>query len=434
MSMNSRAIRVAQVAFVAGFAGLVFSCPAMAGFEWIPPKEVEASAPAPVIKAPAPVPAPGLQAPAPVLAAPSAPVPFPVPAVAVPNAAPQGPKIDLYPLENERIVRPLPPVPVAPAPTTGGDAYAPHPVVMPPVSAPVVPSQVVAKEPLPFYSEAIGFGRDLPLALAARQIIPADYTFSFSGSVNPGKKIDWDGGAPWNEVLSNTLEPHGIAVAISGQHVVIRPAGHGNSGWSEPPTMPAVSPVVSDRPADLVPFPVAADGAIRRVKPPMDVVAEEDAAPMLETPSDDLALGGEPDMPESLVQKEEKISDAWISDMPGVSTEPAETADLSGEDSDAPMPYVYDPTATRVWNADFGVSLREVLSDWSDQAGVQLYWASQYDFPLQSSVKLNGTYSDAVETLLNGLMEARPRPLGRLHPNLPEGPAVLVVETRHVIE
>ena len=85
-------------------------------------------------------------------------------------------------------------------------------------------------------------------------------------------------------------------------------------------------------------------------------------------------------------------------------------------------------------NSNGGDSLRTILSDWSQDAGVELYWDSQFDYPLDSSVRIKGTYEQAVKNLLTGLRDAQPRPIARLHPNLPAGPAVLVVQTQQIIQ
>ena len=88
----------------------------------------------------------------------------------------------------------------------------------------------------------------------------------------------------------------------------------------------------------------------------------------------------------------------------------------------------------RTWRAVRGDSLKTVLTDWSMDAGVELYWSSEFDYPLDSSVRLKGTFEEAVQNILTGLRDARPRPVGRLHPNEPEGPAVLVIETQQIVE
>ena len=87
----------------------------------------------------------------------------------------------------------------------------------------------------------------------------------------------------------------------------------------------------------------------------------------------------------------------------------------------------------KLWRAEKGDSLRTVLSDWSSEAKVELHWSSEYDFPLDSSVRYEGKYEEAVKNILTGLRNASPRPVGRYHPNEPSGPPVLVVETQQVV-
>lgn len=88
----------------------------------------------------------------------------------------------------------------------------------------IMPSDTVQAEPPAediFWAEAEkfdvieGFGNDMPLALALRQIVPARYAFKFSEGVNAGKKVSWEGGKPWNDVLENALKPAGIDFVIN---------------------------------------------------------------------------------------------------------------------------------------------------------------------------------------------------------------------------
>ena len=88
------------------------------------------------------------------------------------------------------------------------------------------------------------------------------------------------------------------------------------------------------------------------------------------------------------------------------------------------------PAVTRgTWVANKGDSLRNVLEEWSTQAGSDMFWSSDYDYPLAGAVNVSGSFEEAVQNLLRGFEQARPKPVARLHPNLPHGPAVLVVET-----
>jgi len=47
---------------------------------------------------------------------------------------------------------------------------------------------------------------------------------------------------------------------------------------------------------------------------------------------------------------------------------------------------------------------------------------------LSNDVNADGNYAEAVQTLLEGFANETPAPAATLHPNLPEGPAVLVIE------
>ncbi len=65
-----------------------------------------------------------------------------------------------------------------------------------------------------------GFGNDLPLALALRQIVPARYAFSFGEGVNAGTKVSWEGGRPWNEALEAAIAPIGIDFTIQRSNLI----------------------------------------------------------------------------------------------------------------------------------------------------------------------------------------------------------------------
>ncbi|PCJ99016.1 MAG: hypothetical protein COA45_06110 [Zetaproteobacteria bacterium] len=67
-----------------------------------------------------------------------------------------------------------------------------------------------------------GFGTDMALALALRQIVPAQYAFSFGKGINPGEVISWTGGQPWNSVLEAALAPLNVTFKLEGKTILIR--------------------------------------------------------------------------------------------------------------------------------------------------------------------------------------------------------------------
>lgn len=80
-----------------------------------------------------------------------------------------------------------------------------------------------------------GFGSEMPLALALRQIVPAQYAFSFGKNVNPGMAISWTGGQPWNSVLEDALTPLNITFDLKGKKILL---------YSVEPV--AITPVMDD--------------------------------------------------------------------------------------------------------------------------------------------------------------------------------------------
>lgn len=71
------------------------------------------------------------------------------------------------------------------------------------------------------FTEAVGFGRDLPLALALSQVVPPEYSYAFAQDVNVGTTVSWQGGKPWNTVLAEMLAQSGLRAHIQNNQVTI---------------------------------------------------------------------------------------------------------------------------------------------------------------------------------------------------------------------
>lgn len=72
------------------------------------------------------------------------------------------------------------------------------------------------------FAQAVGFGKELPLALAISQVVPSEYTHRFDGNIDPSAKVSWQGGKPWNIVLQDMLRAENLNADIQGNVVVIR--------------------------------------------------------------------------------------------------------------------------------------------------------------------------------------------------------------------
>jgi hypothetical protein len=88
-----------------------------------------------------------------------------------------------------------------------------------------------------------------------------------------------------------------------------------------------------------------------------------------------------------------------------------------------------DLKTTKTWSARSGISLREALQTWARQAGVQLEWQTNYNYPVSSAFNFEGTFDQAVDSLLSLYADDRNVPKGKLYPNQPNGPSVLLIES-----
>ena len=66
-----------------------------------------------------------------------------------------------------------------------------------------------------------GFGQDVSLVMAIRQITPSRYQFIFDGDIDLGQPVDWQGGSVWTEVLGGVLFPRGLSFSVNGNIVTI---------------------------------------------------------------------------------------------------------------------------------------------------------------------------------------------------------------------
>ena len=217
---------------------------------------------------------------------------------------------------------------------------------------------VVYEETMPqkAYALAYGFGKEMPLALALRQIVPASYAFSFDPAVNIGTRVSWQGGEAWNVVLKKALMDKYLTAVVYDDMVFVRPATAADKAHVEAAvaTMPAAE------------------------MPATEVKATAEPAPMV---------------------------------------------------SEVAQPAYLD--AAHSWSATSGQTLRSVLSEWSDKVGVQLHWENVYDYAIVSDWSYDGDYVHAVDGILTAFEGETPKPVGRLHPNAPTGPVILVVDVKN---
>jgi hypothetical protein len=314
-----------------------------------------------------------------------------------------------------------------------------------------------------------GFGSGLPMVMALRQIVPPHYRFSFGPGVDPGQRVNWQGGKVWSQIVSDVSSSKGLQSEIAGNVVAIRRAGTssaiGNGASSNmmedvvlgattfdtpeikrPVAPPAPAPVVPKRTIlsstttdTSKPLPIVSTHKAPQEKPPVSLLALPDEkqldkpverVPVAErsidvAPAASLPTPNEPHILPPIIEEDTIIASAPVPLMNNTMTQP--------ESVKAPAVGA-DLNAKQEWLALSGKTLRSVLQEWSQQAGVSLVWSSDFDYPLQTDIRINGSYPEAVRTLLAGFSKAQPKPTGRLHKNANVGAQpVLIIDTPRLI-
>ena len=362
-------------------------------------------------------------------------------------------------------------------PATDTTAQQPSPALAP----------FVAQTPLEQHIEAgdmiAGFGSDLPLVIALQQVVPPGHQFSFAEGVNPGVKVSWEGGKSWKAVLSDMLATQGLGYRVQDNVVVVGyfPSTPAPAMTTQAPATGApmsITAPAEDMPENMMQAPEMTEAmpaknepvTIRRQRP-SNVVHQADAAhmdaPAAEAPAQENIYWQKNDrmagsVPMSYPPSKTSTAPVPVNSAPpaaqqsmvaGLSTPPAmelqDDAKMTAADS-GPMsiaPETMDAAETaapvktaeatkaaepaqayNVWNGKKGQTLKDTLKQWSDSAGVELYWSIDYDYRLKGDIGFDGSYDQAVASLLDQFASVRPQPYGQLH-QAKGGPRVLVVKS-----
>ncbi|GEM_PF-2495122 len=245
------------------------------------------------------------------------------------------------------------------------------------------------------FSQAIGFGKDVPLALAVQQIVPSEYAYSFAKSVNPGARVSWTGGEEWNTVLLKALESIGLSIRITDKTVMIIQKEREAVSTSAP---------IQDNAETL-------DMNIQSIEPAAGV---EQPAPTSQETFDNLKPVSLSPQGASEPKTGKRI----------VIRDPGETAsEQPGTSKSALMQPITDKTATEslslsnfnvkplaneqaeavsktMWEAQKGDSLKKVIHQWAKTANVDIVWEASHDFTLSESFSSSESLDVALQNLI----------------------------------
>lgn len=232
------------------------------------------------------------------------------------------------------------------------------------------------------FVQAVGFGSDMPLAFALRQIVPPAYAFSFGEGVNPGYRVSWSGGKPWDVVVAEMIAPLKLSSRVQDKTVII--------------FNPAIKTQVKQ--------PTANDDLIEEKANSLVVVRRQHVADPGIQPAH---------QPEATMQRMNGFMKA----------EPARnTAPQQRTQNEPAAPIALTPAQETVeeapqqttWEASKGQSLMETLSRWSNKAGYQLVWNATHDYTVSTPLFLSDNFTGALSVLLDQGLEGGKKPVVRL--------------------
>lgn len=255
--------------------------------------------------------------------------------------------------------------------------------------------------------EVVGFGNDIPLALALQQIAPAGYAFSFGENINPGVKVSWTGGKSWTAVMNDMIAPLDMEARIMGKAIMIR-----NKRVSELPPMPE-APGMGENSDDVAgvsdilrfePAAGAEDGAEVSsvtevveteeiiVSPRRAAIQDPGAAQIAAAEAETIVLASNEAMP---AQEEDAQVDLT---MPPKMEAEEEPVTIRVSRNDAPK------VQRQIWEAQKGDSLKQTLDQWSQKSDIEVEWNASHDYMLESNVMVAGKIEKAIRSLvMNGI-------------------------------
>jgi hypothetical protein len=227
----------------------------------------------------------------------------------------------------------------------------------------------------PLDAPTSSFGRDLPIDVAIAMIAPRGTTVVFSGGAARSTLVSWENSqssARWQDTLRSVFQRVGLQFKEDGASLVVSPLPGGAVSSAAPVGLPRQ---IASLPTQ-VPAPATAQVAV----------------PASPSPS-----GTRPEStPASLVNQAPALSIG-----------------------------VAQPS-NRPWVASVGSTLRRTLDGWAKDAGWNLAWQSDRDYPLIAGGSFDGSFERAVIRLFEGFADSDPPVRATMH----RANKVIVVRTQ----
>ena len=300
-----------------------------------------------------------------------------------------------------------------------------------------------------------GFGSNVPLSFAVRQIVPNDYVVRFEPSVDQSARVSWSGSDDWHSVLLGLARSRGLSYRVQGQDVII--AGSGGQQASPSAAAPVAAAPVAPMAATQAPISAAQQSQgirtggmvllpTRSTAPVRSATSDAPSAPSFARQADDnlpppVGSGAVPSRAAPQPAQPPSPAPAPVVAAPAPPAAapqreargredvrpPAVERERRGQEARAgssAAPRAAERAADRpgLWRAPRAETLNNVLGDWADRAGWTVVFTTRVVYELQAGAEFDGEFVEAATARLRSV-RANPQP----HATFYRGNRVLVV-------
>lgn len=258
-----------------------------------------------------------------------------------------------------------------------------------------------------------GFGNDIPIGAAVKQIVPQGNTVRLGDGVDSNVRVSWTGDGGWRRAVEQAAADAGYSVSYDGTVVSIN-------------APPAAAAVVAAAPANANNSTPAAPAAAA-VKPTASSVTASAPAPR------PAAAAASPKPTATTPRPSQQPQRPSVQQMPVVSgggfvlipeTQVASVAPAGGEGwKDYGTQRTIAAPIAPTWQVNAGDDLNLILNEWAAKEGWRVRWESEFVYTLQSPARFSGDFVTAATELLRGMQDARPAVTAKFF----EGNKVLLV-------
>lgn len=227
-----------------------------------------------------------------------------------------------------------------------------------------------------------GFGNDIPLSFAIKQIVPQNYNIEYGNTVNLSKKVDWNGGRDWKDILSDLAQKENLMITFKGQTVSvnsIEKTQKGGKGFELVKTAGRTGNSVNIEPGQ--------DNIVIS-----DKVSSENHSPMYPTTPHT----------RSNIPSADELTMAYNDLRPYEQSNKNNGGMVNLQNPDMVV------SSTQTWIISSNKKLSETFREWSKRTDWEIIWNTSYDYPIMADAKFEGDFVQAVTTLIGSMENAKP--------------------------